>query len=284
MVRRVLIPVVVVALLLIGSVAQADLYLNSGGKQFSVRVHNSWFKSVDSARGNVWVSGNSARIDVQAPGYRDGHATVYLSPNTTHYRCDVRLDETSVTANVIDERGAYVSGAQTDTYSQSLYWGDEYGVRAYLPKAEFTKLTWNQIEVRVNHLFAFAPRVYLADQGSRWAIEAVIKRRDMGQMFNRIEIVVPRDPAPPASGTPQLAIEPLIADYAGNQTLLAKLDNDGDRETVNRRLESLAVAVRAVFAKLTGEKRAAVLQAMPAGTALRRELTTMSTFDRVHGE
>ncbi|HNV70379.1 MAG TPA: hypothetical protein PKO06_11820, partial [Candidatus Ozemobacteraceae bacterium] len=104
-----LISLFLVALLALCSTAQADLYLSSGKYQFNVRVENSHFKDVRDARGMVFVNGNTARISVDAPGYRSGYEYVYLNANQTYYYTRVRLDEPMCSATVIDTTGKLVS-------------------------------------------------------------------------------------------------------------------------------------------------------------------------------
>ena len=272
---------ILLALLAFTSVAQADLYLSSGKYQFTVRVQNSFFKDVQDARGMVWVNGTTARISVDAPGYRSGSEYVYLNNTQTYYSARVRLDDPMSSASVIDTTGKYVQGASADTYSQSMYWGDEFGVRATLPKAGYEKLTERLIDVRVNSLHAFAPRVYLSSQGDRWSVEVVVRRRDMQSFSNRLDIVVTADPATPSFRK----VEPLImvADYAANQKLAEQFSRDADRlDLLSRRLESGARQLRDVFPALDAGEQRAVCEALGPSTQLARELQSIETFNTLH--
>lgn len=304
-----------IVLAFVASAASADLYLTSGQHRFTVRVRNSSYKDVRDARGSVYVSGTQARIDVQAPGYREGYTTVYLPPNstTTNHYADVRLDDPTVWIDVVDQTGRRIENSSVDAFSQSLYWGDEYGMRARFPKAQFTQVTERKIQVRVNYLWAFAPRVYLTDRGDYWALEVVIRRRDMGNSFScRVELEVPRDPpAPPPPATETLSLaeaHDLVADYQRQLEWLREMTaDDGSvrkvepktpalpaderavepataeppvdgRDLVFDRLGSLARQVRAAYRALDASSRADLRQALPAGP-LADELRQIDRFD-----
>ncbi len=228
----------------------------------------------------VFVNGNTARISVDAPGYRSGYEYVYLNPNQTYYYTRVRLDEPMCTATVLDDSGRIVSGSTADTYSQSLYWGDEFGVRASFPKAGFEKLTERLIDVRVNGLFAFAPRVYLSDQKDRWYLEVVVRRRDMQSFSNRIDIVVTRDPAAPGR-----KVEPLIlvGDYSDTQKLAEQFAaRDADRDILSRRLESIARQLREMFPTLDAGERHSLQAALSGIPSLARDLQSIEKFEQLH--
>ncbi len=279
------------ALLLVGvTAAQADLYLHYGQDSFKVRVTNRHFKLIYDARGTVWVSGNTARIEVSAPGYRSGNTTVFMNANTHYHYATVTLDDPTVWANVKTTKGAWVEGATTNTYSQSMYWGDEYGVRASFPKKGFEKLTERLIDVRVNYLFAFAPKVYLSDAGTRWNLEVVVKRRDLRDTSNMIELLLTPDPAPETPLTPpqpraiQPAIEPMVlaADYQANRIALENAGETETRDVLTGRLESLARRIREVVGTLDAGEAARLLQKIGADSPLGREIRTMRTFNDLH--
>ncbi|RCK75963.1 MAG: hypothetical protein OZSIB_3693 [Candidatus Ozemobacter sibiricus] len=275
------------SLVLVGvTAAQADLYLSHGQDTFSVRVTNRHFKPIYDARGMVWVSGNSARIEVSAPGYRSGATTVFLNPNTHYYYATVTLDDPSVWVAVKTTNGTYVEGATTNTYSQSMYWGDEYGLRVSFPKKGFEKLTERQIEVRVNYLHAFVPKVYLSDAGPRWNLEVIIKRRDLRDLTNTIEILLTPDPEPatPATPAPTAAIEPMVlaADYQANRLALQNTDDAETRDVLTGRLESLARRIRDAVNTLDAGETARLLKKVGIDSPLGREIRTMQSFNDLH--
>lgn len=268
--------------------AHANLTLHSGQETFNVRVTNSHFKPIYDARGSVWISGTSARIEVEAPGYRRGYTTVYLSGNTHYHSCDVRLDDPSVNGNVRTTKGQFVQGGYVSPGYQGLYWADEYGIRAQFPKKGFEKLTERLIEVRVNSLYAFAPRLYLSDAGSQWNLEVVIKRRDLRDLFNTIDVIVTPDPvetpAPAPAPTPvPEAHEPIVLadDYRLNQQALQNTDLEEIRDVLTRRLESLARRLRAVAPALDEGEAARLLQAVGAESPVGREIRAIRTFGAI---
>lgn len=271
---------VLVALLCLSQAAFADLYLSSGQYRFTVRVENSWFKDVQQAHGNVWVSGSQARIEIQAAGYRNSFEYVYLNPNTTNYYVRVRMEEPSIRAEVRFDDNQPVQGSSVDNWSQSMYWGDEYGIRAQFPKEGLTQLSERQIEVRVNGMWAFAPRLYLVDRGTTWSLEAVVKRRDMQSFMNTITVMVKRDPAP--APAPTVAdVRDLAADYADNLKLANKGLQGESLRTVADRLESLARRIRCGFAGLDADGRREIRDVVVRGP-LAVELDQVERFQALH--
>jgi len=259
----------------------ADLYLVSGQYRFYVNVRNAYFKDINMARGYVFVSGNTARIDVDADGYRRSYVYVNLMPNIYNYNVQVRMEDPFVNAMVVDEQMKYVQYSNTTTFSQNMYWADEYGIRAYVPKQGFEKLTERKIDVRVNGLSSFAPRIYMSGYGDRWDIEIVIKRRDMNQYSNNIYIVCPRDPVvpPPATATPSL--EMLVRDFNENAKLLSSFSGS-EYEQIKNRMNSLARRIREDFQTLDAEARNSVLESLSADSPLARELKSIQTFEKLH--
>jgi hypothetical protein len=271
-----------VAALIFGGLlsAEAMLYLHSGQYSFQVDVRNSHFKDISRASGYASVSGNSARIQVEAPGYRQGWTNVYLSPNQTSYRADVRLDDPFVNADVRDASYKPVPNSSIQTYLQSMYWGDEYGIRGYLPKEGFQQLTERRIEVQVNSMYAFAPRVYLSPSGDRWNFEIVIRRQDMNSYSNQIRILVPRD-EPQAMLALAEDLSALAADYRCNAGLLQTLTGE-EFDVVQSRLNSLARRMRTAFPTLTADAQADVLRDMADQAHLAAELKAIQVFQSLH--
>ena len=269
----------VVLLLCLTQAAWATLYLNSGQYTFRVRVTNDSYKTIDNARGRVYISGKTARIDVESDGYRDGYTTVYLNDYSTSYSADVRLSDPTIRTDIVDQAGHTVYGAYTNTFSQSMYWGDEYGVRGDLPKEGFEQLKERDLDVRVNHMYAFAARTSLSDAGSKWRVEVVVKRRDLDRLFNYIDIIVKRDPEE-APETYDVAA--LQADYAANQKLQGSCQTDLDKEFLQGRLESLARRIRVGFVAMDAGEQVSFLQALPKDSPLQRELKAIQVFNGIH--
>ena len=255
----------------------STLTLMSGRYTFWVDVRNSWFKDVHDARGYAFVNGNSANIQIDAPGYRQVHGYLTLTPNVFNYNVQVRLDETFVRADVVDEKFKYVPDARVDTFSQNMYWGDEYGLKAVFPKAGFTQLTARKIDVRLNGTWPFAPRVYLNDWKDKWEIEIVIRRRDMNSYSNTFSVVVTRDEAAPAI---ERTVDPiaLAKDFAVNGEMLKNLKGN-DCETVKNRQISLGNQIREVYSSVDSGERKAIVEALPAECSLARELNSISKFE-----
>lgn len=260
--------------------AQASLYLSSGQHTFWVSVRNSSFKDIRDARGYVYITGTSARIEVQAPGYRNGSTYVNLPPNTFQHNANVRLDDTMVMANIRDNTGGFVQGAYVNTYNQSMYWGEEFGMQGYLPKAGFASLTPRLIEVRVNGMWAFAPRIYLTSAGDRWNIEVVVKRSDMNSFSNNIDLVVAKDGSRKPVAFSQADIAELAKDYRDNTVALGTAEATAI-ELLKNRLESISHQLQQAFIRMDeGEKRS-LIQAVGSDSSFGRELLSISTFEQL---
>lgn len=271
----------VLVLLAMAGSASASLYLSSGKYIFNVRVANSSFKEVQNARGRVYVSGNSARIDVEADGYRSGYEYVYLRDNVTNYSANVRLDEPTVWINLIGSNFKPIANASTSHYSQNMYWADEFGFTGQFPRVGFEKLTARDFDVRINSMYAFAPRVYLTASGDNWRFEIVVKRRDMNSMFsNRFEVVVKNDPD--AALPTFAALLGLAVDYSSNLEMATQARDEASVSLLQSRLESDATQLVAVFAALSADEQAQILAAVPADSSLARQLRTVAAFNNMH--
>ena len=260
---------------------EAGLYLSSGKYTFNVQVRNSSFKDVSHARGRVYISGNSARIDVEADGYRSGYEYISLRDNVTSYYAQVRLDEPTVWIRMLDEASQPIANSSVSYLSQSMYWGDEFGMRGYFPVAGFEKLTVRDLRVTVNNMYPFAPRVYLTRSGNDWSFEIVVKRRDMQSMFsNRFEIIARRDPV--TEPAPAAEIIAMAEDYVENMTLAAQTRNQEKIMLLQNRLESTAAYLHSEFAAASSETRNQILALLPAGCPLARSLSSINQFENLH--
>ena len=278
--RRILI-IVLFALLAVAGPAAAELYLSSGPYFFRIQAMNGNFKDIQNARGRVFVSGNSARIDVEADGYRSGYEYVMLQKNVTSYYVRVRLEEPMVSMNLVDNDLKPVANNSFSHYSQNMYWADEFGFTGQFPKAGFEKLTPRDFTVRINHLYAFAPRVYLTAAGDYWRFEIVVKRRDMNSMFmNRFEIMIARDPVATPPTTAELAS--LATDYSRNLELAAAARSADETLLLQSRLESNAAQIIENFADLSADDQNEVLTRLAHECPLTRTLKGIATFENLH--
>ncbi|HNS10770.1 MAG TPA: hypothetical protein PKN29_13790 [Candidatus Ozemobacteraceae bacterium] len=278
--RRIFI-IVLFALLAVTGPAAAELYLSSGPHFFRVQAMNGSFKDIQNARGRVFVSGNSARIDVEADGYRSGYEYVMLQPNVTSYYVRVRLEEPMVSMNLVDNDLKPIANSSFSHYSQNMYWADEFGFTGQFPKSGFEKLTARNFSVRINHLYAFAPRVYLTSNGDYWRFEIVVKRRDMNSMFiNRFEIMIERDPvvAPPATAE----LIALAGDYSHNLELAAAARSEDETLLLQSRLESNAAQIIANFASLSADDQNEVMAQLTRESPLTRTLKGIAAFENLH--
>lgn len=265
----------------LSSSAEASLYLSSGKYTFNVQVRNSSFKDVTHARGRVYISGNSARIDVEADGYRSGYEYVYLRDNVTSYYSQVRLDDPTVWVNILDDANRPIANSNVSYTSQSMYWGDEFGLRGYFPVEGFDKLTVRDLDVTINHMYAFAPRVYLTRSGNNWNFEIVVKRRDMQSMFsNRFEITARRDPV--TEPAPAAELVAMAKDYVENMTRATQTRNQEEIIVLQNRLESSAAYLLSVFAATDCDTRSEILAALPADNPLTRSLRSINQFENLH--
>lgn len=271
----------VLFLLTFSSSAFASLYLSSGKYVFHVRAVNNSYKEIPQARGRVFISGNSARIDVEAPGYRSGYEYVYLRDNVTSYAANVRLDEPTIWINMLGSNHKPIASASTSHYSQNMYWADEFGFTGQFPKAGFEKITARDFQVRINSLYAFAPRVYLTSNGDSWRFEIVVKRRDMNSMFtNRFEVIVKCDPEESAPTYAEVA--ELAADYCINMEMAGSVRDELTLNLLQNRLESNAVRILSAYTSLGSDEQAQILAILANADALVQQLKTMTAFEDMH--
>ncbi|MFZ5949819.1 MAG: hypothetical protein ACOYXC_03885 [Candidatus Rifleibacteriota bacterium] len=266
----------VLALILISAAsAEASLYLSASGKTFNINVVRRDYRPIYEARGNVFVSGNTARIEISAPGYRSAHRSIYLQNNVNSYHETVTLDDPTIFVNLQADDYSNIADSTTSYFSQSLYQSDEFGIRGRFPVAGFEKITSRDLDVRVNSMFAWLPRVYLNQRGNYWDFEIVIKRRDFSDFSNRIQILVTRTP-PEAPASLEYALAQAV-DYNNNIMMLEK-NRD---ELLLARLESLAREIRQAYIALPLEAREQLLSTIEADV-LKGELQDISSFELNH--
>jgi len=271
-----------VALFVVLSVsAEASLYLSTGKYTFNVQVRNSSFKDIPFARGRVYVTGSTARIDVEADGYRSGYEYVYLRDNVTSYYAQVRLDDPTVWVNVRDDANKPIANSYVSHTSQSMYWGDEFGMRGYFPVEGFESLTVRDLDILVNNMYAFAPRVYLTRSGNNWNFEIIVKRRDMNSMFsNRFEIIAKRDPV--SEPAPAAELIAMAEDYVANMSAAAETRSEEEILIMHNRLESTAAYLLSVWPTTEAETRSQIITLLPVESPLTRALRSISQFENLH--
>jgi hypothetical protein len=195
----------------------------------------------------------------------------------------VRLQDPNVNVDVIDSNLNDISGSSFSWYSQSLYWGDEFGIRGYLPKQGFENLTYSQIEVRVNHMFAWGERIYLRDSGDRWSLEVIIKRKDLDRLFNNIRITIQKDSTrTPAIKVAFADIERLVADYNRSLKLAAEKMNEIDYIFLKNRLEVISRQILKEVVSLSLEKKREINKQVDTNSSLYREVSSMIRFSELN--
>jgi hypothetical protein len=254
--------------------AQASLYLSSGGKSFNINVVRRDFRPIYDARGHVFVSGNTARIEVRAEGYRSANRTIYLKDNVNTYHETVTLDDPTIFVNLKDSDFGHIANSSTSHFSQSLYQSNEFGLRARFPVTGFEKITSRDIDVRVNSMFAFLPRIYLNKRGDFWDLEVVLRRRDFSDFSNRIEILVNRTP----EAAPAEFVVALAKDYAAQQILM----NNERKEAYIDRLCSLAREINLFYANLDAEAKESISEILKDSPQILRELQISEKFSDLH--
>lgn len=262
--------------LLLSCSAEASLYLSSGGKTFNINVVRRDYRPIYNARGNVFVSGNTARIEINAPGYRSAHRSIYLNDHTSNYNETVSLDDPTIFVSLQDDSYANIPNGTYSHYSQTFYQTDEFGIRGRFPVAGFEKVTSRDLDVRVNSMFAWLPRIYLTQRGEYWEFEIVIKRRDFSDFSNRIQILVKRTPAEAPASVEHIAA--MADDYLHNLELV----RTQSEEIYFDRLTSLAREINLFFPTLSAQDRDAILLQLKAAPQLTRELTATSNFIQIH--
>ncbi len=166
--------------------------VSSGGYTFSIDATNEHFRPIYNIRASAFVSGTHARIEVSAPGYQDGRETVYLNSNQKHYRVRVRLSDPSVWLRAQSKK---VNNLNVSTnQSQFMATGaDRYSFEMLLRNTGFSKFTHRDIEVRVNGMWAFAPRIQVSGQDGSRRIQVEIRREELRGYSNQIVVEIPSD-------------------------------------------------------------------------------------------
>ena len=255
-------------------------YFTSGSYRFSIDVRNEHFKDIRDARVNCFVSGATARVEAEAPGYQRGYTTVYLQPNQNDYRVDLRLRDATVFIDCRDFANRPIPGAHYTNF-QSLYQGDEYGCTFTVPKQGFQNLTQRDVECRVNHFTPFGARIWFQEGGSAWRIEVVVKRRDMQNLSNWLILYCKSD-----SDAVTLAAGEKPAALEAKAVLLAAIrsrSGEGQNELLAGQAAQLALELEAalVAAPDPAEVAAAIRAAAPELDAFAGELEAKAAARRL---
>lgn len=192
-----LLALLAVAGMLAAGAAQA-LTLYSGNYRFDVDVRDERYRSVWDARGNVWVSGSQAIIEVDSPGYQRGRTRVRVEESRRSYRATVRLRDVDLTVEAIDENRQWIPGAQADT-SQFMAMPGEYRVEVRIPSEGYSRFGWADVTARLRFGgFLIGERIRVTDRGPYREVEIRFPRRsfgDYGSNFRTLEVQIPSDRA-----------------------------------------------------------------------------------------
>lgn len=262
--------------------AQAVLYLSSGDFRFNVTYRNQWSKDISKAQGWVKISGENARIDIESPGYYKEFIIVRLKPGQSTYDVKVCCEELDFDAEVVDYKMKTFNGTYVNLHgSQSMYGGDEFGIRGYFPKPGFENVTERDVRVMINGMPAQAPRIYLTGTTDRWNFEIIVRRQDMSSLPNNFRIEVPHDAVQPSVKAGETKdVSTLVDDYQMNVKLMADLDG-ADSKVAQNRLSSLSRRIQDSYKTLNAGQKRGVLKSL-GSTLLNKELQSIDIFDSMH--
>ena len=187
--RRVLVLTAIILSVLAVPTAHA-LSLYSQGYSFNVNVRNKSYQSVNHARGNVWISGNRAQIEIRADGYRSTRETVYLRENQKYYSVNARLQDPTIFYRVRNASYQSIPGAYARENTIGV-WGDEFRFEIRLPKEGYSEFDSFDVEVDCTGGFVFGERINVYDMGSQRRVEITVKRRNMSEHSNTFKVTLP---------------------------------------------------------------------------------------------
>ncbi len=189
--RNLVVLAIVFSVLAVPTAARA-LSLYSQGYNFNVRVTNKSFKTINHARGNVWISGNRAQIEIKADGYRSTRETVYIRENQKYYNVNARMDDPGVFFRVYNASYQTIPGAYARENNIGV-WGDEYRFDIRLPKEGYEEFDSFDVEVDCTGGFVFGERINVYNMGSQRRVEITVKRRNMNDFSNTFKVTIPSD-------------------------------------------------------------------------------------------
>lgn len=166
--------------------------VSSGGYTFDVDVVNEQYRRVYNARASVMVSGTTAWVEARANGYREGRTSVFLNQSQKHVRVQVRLSEPSTWVRVRSKAGKELQASVNQNQFMAIS-ADRYTLEVNLREQGYSKFTYRDVEVRVNHLWAFAPRIQVYGTEGAMRVQIEVRRDDMREFSNQIEVEIPSD-------------------------------------------------------------------------------------------
>lgn len=167
------------------------LVARSGQYVFYIQARNAHFRNITRGFARAYVSGRTARIEVDADGYRSGRTTVFLRDNQTSYQVPLRLEDPSVSLDVRDQDRQTLSHRSRD--ENQMVFADEFRFSSRISAEGFSKFKASDLRFRVNGLSAYSARVQVFDRGSEREIQVTFSRRHLGRYSNRLELFVPDD-------------------------------------------------------------------------------------------
>lgn len=191
MVRNIgLLCIVAAVLFSVDTVMALSLYSN--GKTFNVNVRNERFQSIYNARGSVFISGNTARIEVRAEGYKTGRLNVYLREGTTYYSERITLRNPLVRFRIKDNTGAYIALAEVREANAMM--SDMYAFDVIIPKEHYSQFTEYDVDIEASAGFVYGEQIDIMDYGTSRKMRVNIRRRALnGDFSNYITVTVPVD-------------------------------------------------------------------------------------------
>ena len=145
---------------------------------------------MNHARGSVWISGNRARIEVSADGYRSDNEYVYLRENQSYYSVSVRLRDPQVYFRVYNAHNQSIPGAYARENNIGV-WGDEFRFEVRLPTEGYDLFDDFDVDVDCSGGFVFGERIRVYDMGSERRVEITVKRRHMSDFSNTFRVTIP---------------------------------------------------------------------------------------------
>ncbi len=170
------------------------LYLHSGRYTFDVRVTNEHFRPIGSARGSAYVFGDTARLSIEARGYRSEQVTVWLRENEYRYTVRVTLRSLPVFPSVEDEKGRRIKEAffREDPFGAAA---DDYAAAITLPRKGFERFRASDVSVTIDGAMVFALRCRVEDLASTRIVHLSFPRESFpyGSSYPTIRVRIPSD-------------------------------------------------------------------------------------------
>ena len=210
------------------------LSLYSGGNTFNITVRNERFQSIYNARGSVYISGNMARIEVRADGYKTGRMNIYLRENNHYYSDRISLSNPRVSVKIVDTSGAYISQATLREISAMS--SDYYAFEVTIPSENYSQFNENDIDIDASGSFVYGEYIDVMDLGSVRKLRVNIRRRSLnGDFSNYLTVTIPVDEEIQSYRKVLVKkLNYLLIDEKGENTLA-----DEDKERIKARISNL---------------------------------------------